>query len=241
MISKRARILGNSPDTLRKVRDWNVLRNFMTAKNIPFPETLLPGEEEKVRGQKGWLLKPTKSGGGSRIKRWEGERLSKNQVIQRYVEGIPASASFLSNGEASLLIGLSAQLIGQNELGAEGFTWCGNILPLPLSKPAYLYLLKKIENYISLLSARFKLKGACGIDFIIKEEEPEKPEPCIIEVNPRYTASMELVEEAYGLNLYSLHVMAIEGGLPSFSIAEQDDQTFYGKGYSICEKRYKGK
>ncbi len=229
-LPQHVKIIGNSAQTLRKVRDWDVLRDFLTANNIPFPETLLPGEEEKVIGWKGWLLKPTNSGGGSRIKQWEGERLKANQIIQRYIKGVPASASFIADGLNSVVIGLSAQLIGLNELGAEGFTWCGNILPIPLSKPAYNFLLKKIEKYISLLSAHFKLKGACGIDFIIGGEWPERPEPYIVEVNPRYTASMELVEEAYGLNVYSLHVMGDEGKLPAFSIAEQNDKSFYGKG-----------
>jgi uncharacterized protein len=229
-LPQHVRILGNFPQTLRKVRDWKVLRDFMTASNIPFPETLLHGEEERVSGHKGWLLKPTNSGGGSRIKPWEGERLLENQIIQRYVEGLHASASFLSDGQESVLIGLSAQLIGLNELGASGFTWCGNILPFPLPEPAYLHVLKRLENYISLLSAHFKLKGACGIDLIIAGENPERLEPYIVEVNPRYTASMELVEEAYGLNVYSQHVMAVEGRLPAFSIAEQDNKTFYGKG-----------
>jgi predicted ATP-grasp superfamily ATP-dependent carboligase len=158
-LPQHVKIIGNSAQTLRKVRDWDVLRDFLTANNIPFPETLLPGEEEKVIGWKGWLLKPTNSGGGSRIKQWEGERLKANQIIQRYIKGVPASASFIADGLNSVVIGLSAQLIGLNELGAEGFTWCGNILPIPLSKPAYNFLLKKIEKYISLLSAHFKLKG----------------------------------------------------------------------------------
>jgi uncharacterized protein len=235
-LPSHVKISGNTPETLRRVRDWRLLRKFMTDSNIPFPETLLPGEEEKVIGQKGWLLKPTNSGGGSRIKPWEGERLSETQVIQRYVEGIHASASFLANGQEGLLIGLSTQLIGVNELGATGFTWCGNILPLPLPKAAYLRLLKRLENYISLLSAHFKLKGACGIDFIISGEPSERSEPYVIEVNPRYTASMELVEEAYGLNVYSLHNMAVEGRLPAFSIAAQDDNTFYGKGIVFAKK-----
>src|SRR2546422_10205992 len=32
--------------------------------------------------------------------------------------------------------------------------------------------------------------------------------PISIEVNPRYTAAMELVERAYGLSLFDLHVRA---------------------------------
>ena len=114
-LSGKIKILGNSPDSLRKVRDWKILREFMSGSNIPYPETLLPGEEIHARGRTGWLLKPTNSGGGSRIKAWKGERLTDNQILQKHIEGIHASAGFLANGQKSVLIGLTAQHIGHNE------------------------------------------------------------------------------------------------------------------------------
>ncbi|MBN1904463.1 MAG: ATP-grasp domain-containing protein [Deltaproteobacteria bacterium] len=242
---QQVRILGNSTQTLRKVRDWKVLRDFMTTDNIPFPETLLCGEEMRAHNQKGWLLKPTNSGGGSRIKAWEGERLSHHQIIQRYVEGIPASISFLADGHKSLLIGLSAQLIGLNELGANGCTWCGNILPPPVTKDEYHQLIKMLKKYAASLTETFGLKGACGIDFIIARDHKGAVKPIILEVNPRYTASMELAEMAYGLNIYSLHIHAVNGTLPHFSLLSQDNSIYYAKGilfsqYDIKVKSTRG-
>jgi uncharacterized protein len=224
------RILGNSPQALRKVRDWKILRDFMTANNIPFPKTLLPGEENRVNGQVGWLLKPTNSGGGSRIKPWEGERLSDNQIIQRYVEGIPASACFIADGHKSVLIGLSTQLIGLDELGAQGFTWCGNILPLPLDEKESNNIIGQMEKITSLFTVYFNLKGACGIDFIISRDQKGRLTPYLLEINPRYTASMELVEKAYNINIYSLHVQALQGNLPDFTLADKHSTRFYAKG-----------
>jgi predicted ATP-grasp superfamily ATP-dependent carboligase len=229
-LAARAEILGNTPDTIRKIRDWKELRYFMTENSIPFPETLLPGEEERVADKGGWLLKPTKSGGGSRIKAWEGETLSNNQVIQRYVEGIPASACFAADGYKCILIGLSAQLIGIDELGATGFTWCGNILPLPLDEKERHYITDQMEKTASLLTAHFKLKGVCGIDFIISGDRGGRLTPYIVEINPRYTASMELVENLYGLNIYSIHINSLQGNLPDFSVAEIHSTRFLAKG-----------
>ena len=238
-LSIKAKILGNTPDILRKVRDWRLLRDFMKGNNIPFPDTLLPGEDNNAKGRTGWLLKPTNSGGGSRIKGWEGERLSDNHILQKHVEGIPASAGFLANGMESVLMGLSTQLIGLKEFGAAGYTWCGNILPLPLDRDAYLYIINHIENYIAMFTSHFGLKGACGIDFIVKWDDKTGPKPFILEINPRYTASMEIIEAAYGLNIYSLHLMAVDGKLPDFSLARQKDSEFHGKGIVFAGNKVK--
>ncbi|NLA76204.1 MAG: ATP-grasp domain-containing protein [Deltaproteobacteria bacterium] len=235
-ISKKARLSGNSPDTIRRVRDWGVLRDFMMRNNIPFPETLLPGEENRVKGERGWLLKPTNSGGGSRIKAWEGEALSHHQVIQRYAAGIPASVSFLANGHKGVLIGVSAQLIGVKELGATGFTWCGNILPLPVPMSDRLKLLGHLERIISLLTNAFGLKGACGIDFILGRDDSGAFMPNIIEINPRYTASMELAEMAYGLNIFSLHLDAVNGQLPDFSLLSLKNNRYLAKAVFFTQR-----
>ena len=52
----------------------------------------------------------------------------------------------------------------------------------------------------------------------------------MLEINPRYTGSMELIEWAYGLNIYSLHLDAFDGRLPSFILSDHLNDTFYGKG-----------
>jgi uncharacterized protein len=56
--------------------------------------------------------------------------------------------------------------------------------------------------------------GACGVDFIARAGVPVP-----IEVNPRYSASMELVERAYGLPVFAAHAAACTGGaLPAFDL-----------------------
>jgi predicted ATP-grasp superfamily ATP-dependent carboligase len=56
----------------------------------------------------------------------------------------------------------------------------------------------------------FGLVGLNGIDFIAR-----KGVPYPIEVNPRYSASMELLERVHGLSMFELHVQACSGTLPS--------------------------
>ena len=234
-IASRAQILGNGPEVLHRIRNWIVLREFCRQKSIPHPPTLLPGEENLATPQFQWLRKPVRSGGGSGIKPWDGQRLKRKQVLQAYVHGLPASAAFVSDGKKGVVIGLTHQLIGRHELGATGFTWCGNILPLPMDYEVNRFVLGKVEKMVNQLIEFFGLKGVGGIDIVIADGPDGRPQPTLIEINPRYTGAMELVEIAYGLNIYNLHLAAAGGSLPQVSLNDYPDRHFYGKGivYSL--------
>jgi len=221
-------LLGNSPRTLREVRHWPTLRSFCCEAGIPFPATQFAGEP-LPRG-KPWLRKPIRSGGGHGISFWRREPLDANHLLQEYIEGIHASAAFVADGQDCVLIGVTEQLIGREELGARGFSWCGNILPLDLPPQGVEAVLDAVEEIAAKLTRRFGLWGANGLDFVLARRG-EGYIPYLVEVNPRYTASMELVEWAYGLNIFDLHVRSFDGELPSFSLREKFQRLgFYGKG-----------
>jgi predicted ATP-grasp superfamily ATP-dependent carboligase len=213
-------LLGNAPEVLRQVRDWHTLRAFCRDAGIACPTTLLPGEESEADPTIRWLHKPVRSGGGHGVRRWAGEPLDENHVLQAYVEGRPASAAFVADGRRSVVVGLTEQLIGRNELGARGFAWCGNILPLSLQPEGWFTVLEKVERMAAQLTRHFGLRGVNGVDLVVADGPDGRPHPFLVEVNPRYTGSMELVERAYGLNVFSLHLEAMAGRLPAFSLAD---------------------
>ncbi len=223
-------LLGNAPTVLSRVRDWRTLRQFCQEASIPHPVTLLPGEEKEADPTARWLRKPVCSGGGHGIKRWIGDPLDEAHVLQAYVEGQSASAAFVADGQRSVLLGLTEQLIGQGELGSQGFAWCGNILPLEPQSRDRLVVLKDVENMVAQLTQQFGLRGVNGIDLVMAEGPDGRPLPTLVEINPRYTASMELVERAYGINVFSAHIEAMTGKLPDFSLAEQVAGPYSGKG-----------
>jgi predicted ATP-grasp superfamily ATP-dependent carboligase len=66
--------------------------------------------------------------------------------------------------------------------------------------------MRGLDRAASLLTRRFGLLGLNGFDFIV-----DRGAPRLIEVNPRWTASMELYEEQSGLNLFDLHLAALAG------------------------------
>jgi predicted ATP-grasp superfamily ATP-dependent carboligase len=57
-----------------------------------------------------------------------------------------------------------------------------------------------------VLAKEFRLRGLFGIDYVVRNG---KPYP--IEINPRYTASVEVLEHALGINALRLHQNVFEG------------------------------
>jgi predicted ATP-grasp superfamily ATP-dependent carboligase len=197
------RLLGNPPEVLVRVRDLDLLGAVLRSAGFRVPRLWDPGDRAPEAGR--WLCKPVRSGGGHGIRPWAGGPVPPGYVVQEFVPGKPASALFLaSNGEARLLA-VTAQLIGLPSFGASGFRYCGNLLPLPCDDR----VLREIRRLVQVLSEAFSLRGANGVDFILTPQGP-----VVLEVNPRYTAAMELVERAGGSSVFDLHVRACLGALP---------------------------
>jgi hypothetical protein len=87
--------------------------------------------------------------------------------LQERVEGVPGSVLF----DGDTVIGTTRQIIGDPAFGGSGFKYCGNVLVEPRYDVAPLGLC-----------------GVYGIDFIERDGVAVP-----IEVNPRYTAAMELI------------------------------------------------
>ncbi|MBA7610819.1 hypothetical protein ES703_18033 [subsurface metagenome] len=214
-------LLGNASQILKQVRHWPAILSFCREEGILFPETRFAGDPPPPGGC--WLIKPNRSGGGHGISFWHGNPPGRNRILQEYIEGIPASAAFVADGRDCVLLGVTEQLI------EERFKWAGNILPLKLPSKQTDSFLHTVEYIASRLTRAFHLRGVNGFDFQLIGEG-RRLKPCLIEVNPRYTASMELMEQAYGLNIFDLHVRSFWGELPSFSLRERIHKTgFFGK------------
>jgi len=165
-----------------------------------------------------WLVKPLASGGGHRVRRWrEGARVPRGCYLQQFMEGTPGSVVFVAAGGRAVPIGVSRQLVGERAFGAGGYRYCGNILAgagdVQFERDAVL-----VSAACAMARAAgdaFDLVGVNGIDFIAHEGVPWP-----IELNPRWSASMELVERAYGLSVFRAHADACRSGaLPEFDLA----------------------
>jgi predicted ATP-grasp superfamily ATP-dependent carboligase len=132
--------------------------------------------------------------------------------LQERVRGPSGSLIFAADGRSAVVLGLSRQLVGISFLGCRGFQYCGSLLASARADlfPLQSDLLDRAAALAASLTREFHLIGLNGIDFVARQGVPFP-----IEVNPRYSASMELVERAAGTSIFEMHVAAGRGRLPA--------------------------
>jgi predicted ATP-grasp superfamily ATP-dependent carboligase len=174
---------GNPPAVLARARDARLLAALGGA---PIADSPSPAGR--------WLIKPRASGGGAGVRPWTGGPVPAHAYLQEFVPGTPGSVVFVADGRRAVVLGVSQQIVGDAAFGASGFRYCGNILgPAPVDG----------ASVADAVTRRCALVGLNGIDFIARDGEPVP-----IEVNPRWSGSMELVERAHGVSLFAMHAEA---------------------------------
>jgi predicted ATP-grasp superfamily ATP-dependent carboligase len=71
-----------------------------------------------------------------------------------------------------------------------------------------------LEHMVSCLTRHFGLRGVNGLDVVIGRDPEGVVRPYLIEVNPRFTGSMELAERASGVSVFALHLEGSAGRMP---------------------------
>ena len=139
-----------------------------------------------------------------------------NYILQEYIEGTNVSSSVLSShNERKNLI--NSRLITEHDLGNESYEYSGNILPLDENSFRMFNdnrteinadeLNDEMKNTSEDLIKEFNLIGSNGVDYILDKNGELK----IIEINPRFQGTYELVENSLGINLLDAHIKACEG------------------------------
>lgn len=220
-------LLGNPPEILQQVRDWRIFSRRLKRLGIPFPESEVVGLKEglEVLGQEPgrWLIKPLKGGGGRFIcDGTQSPGLEDGEVLlQERLRGTPASASVVATGEEAWLVGTTEQLVGD---GKRPYIYRGNIAPLTADRE----VLEAVEEASLAIAREFGLVGFNGLDFMI-----DGATPYVLEVNPRPTGAMEVLERAYGVNLFDLHVKGCMDRLDEVQI--KPGGRFYGREVAFAD------
>jgi predicted ATP-grasp superfamily ATP-dependent carboligase len=221
-----APLWGNPGDVLTRVRSPWELAAVLRDAGLLFPETR-PSPEGLPRDGS-WLAKTYHGASGSGVRELveTGEQietgrhadretrrrateslglpvsLSPPLVYQRRMAGMPCSAAFVASSGTATLLGVTRQLVGEAWLGAHGFQYAGSIGPLLLDDA----LLAEVTAAGNALAEQFELAGLFGVDFILDDQRL-----WMLEVNPRYTASMEVLERATGIKAIAAHAEACRG------------------------------
>jgi uncharacterized protein len=199
------RLCGNPADIVARVRDPLAVARVLTAEGLP--ALPLCSEDQPPPRDGRWLLKPRRSAGGRGIHVWDNSsvalpasRRREPCYFQRRVSGEPHSALYLATSAQTVLVGVCRQLIGESGLNAGPFAYCGSIGPLDLDPS----LERQIVRCGPILGSEFRLRGLFGVDFMIDADSVA----WLTEVNPRYTASVEVLEAALDVSLLGDHVRA---------------------------------
>ncbi len=210
-LAKKRELWGNTAKTLRYVRDPFWVSNLLSKANLPCPQVRDPGSNLEPGSR--WLVKPLHGAGGRGI-RFSNEktRSEKDSVfLQEFIPGLPCAAVFVGIGNGAVLLGVTEQLIGQPWLNVTPFIYCGSIGPLLLDPHTQAIL----EGMGGALAMKAQISGLFGIDLILRDGLP-----WIVEVNPRYTASVEVLEFAHGLKALKWHRRAFVEDNESGAVAD---------------------
>jgi len=202
---------GNTPAVLRRVRDPMLVTRALRRRGCAAPAVHVASVND---GR--WLVKPLASGGGYRVRPWHRDtRLPRGCYLQELVDGTPGSVAFVAAGGRAVPLGVSRQLVGEHAFGATGYQYCGNIL-MAAGDADDAALVDRACALAHAVAEEFGVVGVNGVDFVVRDGVPYA-----IEVNARWTASMELVERAYGLSVFGAHAAACAAGaLPEFDLVQ---------------------
>ena len=234
-LGRNGRVLGNDAGAVRAVRDPRRFFAALRLAGLPHPRTLLPAPARAPR-RGDWLWKGRRSGAGIGVHPAPpGSPRPRGCYLQEFVPGVPASVVFLADGLDARLVGGSLMLAGFEDLGGRGFLYGGSIAgPLEAWLPAAAR--DRLATAAAILTRTFGLRGINGIDFILRDGVPH-----LLEVNPRYPASTEVLEERAGRSFFDLHLAACDGGPASVPPeSRRGAPEFLGKGILYADRPVRG-
>jgi predicted ATP-grasp superfamily ATP-dependent carboligase len=195
-LSRSRPLWGVGGPSLSACRDPFQVREALLRAGLPAPD--LRERADGLPRDGSWLVKPRKSGGGSGIRPLSAQAPDpgSEQYVQKWLRGEPLSALFIGHGGAASLLGVTRQRLGKP---GEPYGYAGGIGPWPVTPG----LQSRLSRLGDALAEAFELRGLFGVDFVRQDEEP-----WTVEVNPRYTASAEVLELAAGRPLLADHAGA---------------------------------
>ena len=203
---------GNTADTLERVRDPFWLAELLASTGLPALQVARPGETNTDPNVE-WLTKPLRSGGGIGIQLTRAAFAAttgrpaadptSDCYLQEFRHGKACSALFRADqGGMTHLVGTATLLTATHDPD-HPFLFGGAVTPCELPDTLQSTMLQIGQ----LVGKTAGLRGLFGCDFIT-----DRNEIWLTEVNPRYTASVELYERARRINLVADHVGCFVGG-----------------------------
>lgn len=205
-ISVSKTISGNCRDKAGIFTDKKNIQDFFEENSVSVPSVIADGVYPA-------MLKPCKGAGGWRntiVNSAEEEDAFCNiwpetpYIRQKVIEGIPCSVSCIVSEGKAKAVSVNLQYL-RGGPGERAFGFAGAATPFLSEKNEDL--IREAERIASLSGCT----GSIGIDFILDGEKIYA-----IEINPRFQATLDIIEMSTGFNIFEAHVNACRGFLPEF-------------------------
>jgi predicted ATP-grasp superfamily ATP-dependent carboligase len=182
--------LGPSQSLRSKICDPAVLKRLAQTSGTRFPKICWPrlsAQPVDCANRRSWLVKQRNSCGGLGVRWWANGRLAPDSaIVQQWVPGRNFGATFLSNGSDVQLLGICRSLFTRT--GFRPFVYAGSIGPVQISDSIVSRLRKLGQSMVD----SFPFSGLFNADVIVDREG----EVWLLEINLRWTSSMELIDRS---------------------------------------------
>ncbi|MCE3017431.1 MAG: ATP-grasp domain-containing protein [Pirellula sp.] len=225
LIARLSRMFPNmmNPAQYLSMRCWKNWRNWSENSGMLFPWSWelgpilsepddLPRTPTDSASDNAYLFKRLDQAGGLGITAWNREEsplasplalASSNGIVQERIDGQSVGVTFLSSTRDGIALGCTEAWPAQPHPWGP-FVYHGSVGPVSLPEEDWQLL----DAFAKNVTDASHWKGLWQADFIRRGSQWY-----LLEINPRWTASMELLEASTGLELVRLHSLAVSGKL----------------------------
>ena len=215
MDSDRAGATGAQLRSMRTLANWE---EWAASSELGWPRTvsaenLISFSMESMRSSK-WLVKNLESGGGMATIDFEGYGLPQNLdsiYLQQRMPGETIGVTFLSSQFSSTFIGATSAWPPESNATDKRYVYRGSYGPIPLSKTN----IDKLHRFAAIAGRESGLLGVWQADFLRHEGELT-----LLEINPRWSASMDLLDLVLDLRLVEKHDASVRGMMTSSAMEQ---------------------
>ncbi|CAO3427081.1 ATP-grasp domain-containing protein [Azospirillum endophyticum] len=196
-------VIGNSAETVKRLKTPMAFAALLARLGIPHPEVTASPPTDAGD----WLMKRVGASGGAHI-RPVASRLPAGHYAQRRMAGRPVSLLFLADGCRVTPVGFSRQWAAPT--AGQPYRYGGAAGPLPPS-PLSGKIAAAMIDAASRITAAVGLVGLNSADFLVAGSAGW----CLLEINPRPGATLDLFDRPPMPSLLDLHLNACAGDLPA--------------------------
>jgi methenyltetrahydromethanopterin cyclohydrolase len=190
----RYKVLGNSAQTVKQVRDPRLFFKLLDDLEISYP----PVSFDSPLGCN-WLVKRYDQEGGLGIcpvKFMDKDDVDDQCYFQQQLDGVPFSVLFLANGKSSSIIGLHTQWFVGEDIHSP-YLFQGLVNRFDVSDEQ----LTLIEHWVDSIVSATGLQGLNSLDCLNVNGDI-----VVLEINPRPSASVALYDADYPTGLLEQHI-----------------------------------